>query len=86
MRQNAKNAEIPAIYDESYVAEYDVLPKEADDSDENDSVKCELRNAETGNYLLDYAVSTIVNHSNIGDAEKLIGKKIRVTTKVEVIE
>ena len=72
--------EMPAIYKEPYIVEYEILPKDTDDY-----ACCQLRNIKTGEYILDGNVYTALRNTNIGSIEKLIGKKIRITSSVEII-
>lgn len=70
-----------AINEKPYTKMYKVLPP-----DEDDYAKCELVDIDTGRYSLDGEVHTIISRTNIKDVRKLIGKVIRITTTVEVVE
>lgn len=71
----------PAISDKKIIREYEVLPRDYDDY-----ACCKLRDIETGKIILDGKVYDAVRHTNINLLEKLIGKKIRITTYAEIIE
>lgn len=72
--------DMPAIHSEPFVVEYDVLPKDA-----SDYACCQLRNVKTGKYSLDGNVYAALSNTNIGNIEKLIGKRIRITSHTEII-
>lgn len=73
--------ETPDIYDKPNIVEYEVLPPEYDDYS-----CCRLKNLQTGREVCDGEVYQISAHTNIGSWEKLIGKKIRITSSTEIIE
>lgn len=77
--EHARQA-IPPIYDDPYVREYEVLQRDYDDYS-----SCRLKNIRTGEVLVDGAVYNAISGTNIGDIDKLIGKKIRITSTAEII-
>lgn len=70
----------PAIYDEPYVKEYEVLPRDPDDYS-----CCKLKDLRTGKILVDGEVYGRIAGTNIGSIEKLVGKKIRITSYTKII-
>lgn len=73
--------ETPDIYDKPNIVEYEVLPP-----DYADYSSCRLKNLQTGREVCDGEVYQFSAHTNIGSWEKLIGKKIRITSSTEIIE
>lgn len=73
-------AETPAIDDKLFVAEYYVMEKDYDDY-----ACCKLQDINTGRVLIDGAVYNAIANTNINDLEKLVGKKIRITSFAEII-
>lgn len=73
--------ERPAIFDKPNIVEYEVLTKAY-----GDYACCRLKNLHTGEQICDEEVYQTLSNTNIGSLKKLVGKKIRITSFIEIIK
>lgn len=78
---HCKRASTPPIGDEIYIREYEIYK-----ADPEDYSKIKLVDLNSGNIYIEEAYSLLENTNiNFISIDKLIGKKIRITSYVEII-